>query len=250
MASGPGSFATGSTTSVTAVNGVATFSNLVLNTAGSYTLSASDGSLTNGTSAAITVSAASAAKVVFQQVPTTGTAGNALQSVTAAVEDQFGNIVTTDNSTVTLSVASGPGSFTSGSTISVTAVNGIATFSNLVLNTAGSYTLTASDGSLTSGPRPRSRHRPMPRMRPANGLPAGAGCPAVVNDNLRVQVAVEDKYGNLVTSDNSTITLTLASGTFWTGSSTATAVASNGIATFICHSTRPALTPWRPVTVH
>ena len=52
----------------------------------------------------------------------------------AVVEDQFGNIVTTDSSTVTISLASGPGGFATGSTISVAAVNGIATFSNLVLN--------------------------------------------------------------------------------------------------------------------
>ena len=66
-----------------------------------------------------------------------------------AVEDQFGNVVTTDTSTVTLTVASGPGGFASGSTTSVSAVKGIATFSNLLLDTAGSYTLGASDGALT-----------------------------------------------------------------------------------------------------
>ena len=69
-------FATGSTTSVTAVNGIATFSNLVLNTAGSYTLTCQRWQPDEWRRpAAITVSAAAAAKVVFQQVPTTGTAG-------------------------------------------------------------------------------------------------------------------------------------------------------------------------------
>jgi len=140
----------GTTSQNTDASGVATFTNLVLNTAGSYMLNASDGSLTSATSTAITLNAAQAGKVVYQQVPTTGTAGNALQSLTAVVEDQFGNIVTTNNSTVTISVAGGPGSFTSGSTLSVAAVNGVATFTNLVLNTAGNYTFSVSDGSLTS----------------------------------------------------------------------------------------------------
>ena len=56
-----------------AVNGVATFTNLILTTVGSYTLSASDGGLTSsGPSSAITLNAAHAMKLVLQQVPTTG----------------------------------------------------------------------------------------------------------------------------------------------------------------------------------
>ena len=57
---------------------------------------------------------------------------------------------TSDNSTVTMSVFAGPGNFSAGSTTSVHLHNGIATFSNLVINAIGSYTLTASDGTLTS----------------------------------------------------------------------------------------------------
>src|SRR5262249_38126763 len=69
-------------------------------------------------------------------------------AVTVAVQDANGNTVTSDTSTVTLTLSSG--TFAGGSnTVSATAVNGVATFSNLVINTAGSYTLAASDGSLT-----------------------------------------------------------------------------------------------------
>lgn len=149
IASGPAGFTTTSTVSVTAVNGVATFNNLVLNVSGGYTIGAADGSLTGGTSHSLTINAAQAAKVVFLQGPTNATTGHALQSVTAAVEDRFGNFVTSSNSTLTISVASGPGSFAAGSTTSVTAINGIATFNNLTLATAGSYTLKVSSGSLT-----------------------------------------------------------------------------------------------------
>ena len=66
-----------------------------------------------------------------------------------AVKDQFGNVVTSNTSTITVAVASGPGGFASGSTTSVAAVNGVATFSNLMLKCAGTYTLSVSDGSLT-----------------------------------------------------------------------------------------------------
>ena len=58
-------------------------------------------------------------------------------------------MVTSDSSTVTLTLSSG--TFASGSsTATATASNGVATFSGLVIDTAGSYTLTATDGSLTN----------------------------------------------------------------------------------------------------
>ena len=82
--------------------------------------------------------------------PKSGTTGNAVTpSLTVDIEDSSGHIVTTDSSTVTLTVATGPGGFASGSTASVKAVNGIATFSTLIFDTSGNYTLGASDGSLT-----------------------------------------------------------------------------------------------------
>ena len=66
-----------------------------------------------------------------------------------AVEDKFGNVVTGNSSTVSLAVASGPAGFATGSTTSVVAVNGVATFSKLIFNKSGTYTLRAGDGLLT-----------------------------------------------------------------------------------------------------
>src|SRR5262249_18766004 len=47
----------GNTLTASAVHGVATFGNIVINTAGTYTLAASDGSLTGATSSSFTISA-------------------------------------------------------------------------------------------------------------------------------------------------------------------------------------------------
>jgi titin len=227
-----GTFANGSTTATTqTVNGVATFSNLVINTAGSYSLSASDGGLTGATSGSFTVSPAPASRVVLLTSPTTGTAGVALSpAVTVAVEDQFNNVVTSDSSTVTLTLSSG--TFANGSTTATAqAVNGVATFSNVVINAAGTYTLAVSDGSLTgtaSGNifiKAAAASKLVYQQAPVAGLTGVALAPPAI-------VAVEDQFGNLVTSDSSTVKLTLSSGTFSTGSNTATAVASGGIATF------------------
>ena len=130
---------------VAASGGIATFGNVKLNTAGNYTLTASDGALNGATSSSFTVSPAAASKVVYGVQPSSATAGVAdSPSITVEVEDQFGNIVTTDSSNVTLTVASGPGS--ASGTLTVAASRGVATFGNVKLNTAGSYTLTASDG--------------------------------------------------------------------------------------------------------
>jgi hypothetical protein len=146
-----GTFANGqSTVSAQAVDGVATFSNLVINAAGSYVLRATDTNpnLDPGF-APFTINASAAAKLAFVQQPSNVNAGATISpAVTVAVEDANGNTVTSDASTVTLTLSSG--TFAGGgNTVSAAAVNGVATFSSLVVNAAGTYTLAASDGSLT-----------------------------------------------------------------------------------------------------
>jgi hypothetical protein len=227
-----GTFGDGTTTvSVQAVKGVAMFSGLVINTAGSYTLSASDGSLTAATSGAVAINPAAASQVVFQSIPASGIYGVVLApAVAVAVEDAFGNIVTGDTSTVTVSIATGPGVFTVASTLSVAAVNGVATFSNLILNTAGTYTLSAADDSLTVATSGTITINAITvphlvvQQAPTTGIAGGVLAPA--------SVAVIDQFGNAVPSNNSTVTLTLSSGTFTNGRNTATANISGNIATF------------------
>jgi hypothetical protein len=146
-----GTFANGATTvSAPAVNGVATFTNLLINVAGSYVLRATDTNpnLDPGYGP-FTINAGAAVKLLFVQQPTSTTAGATMSpAVAVAVADANGNTVTSDASTVTLSLSSG--TFSGGSnTLSAGAFNGIASFSSLVINTAGTYTLAAGDGSLT-----------------------------------------------------------------------------------------------------
>jgi cyclophilin family peptidyl-prolyl cis-trans isomerase len=221
----------GNTATAQTVNGVATFSNLVINVAGSYTLSASGGSATGATSAAITISAAAASKLAFQQQPpATATAGAALSpAATVAVQDQFGNVVTNDNSTVAMAPSSG--SFASGSTTSVQAQSGIATFSNLILNTAGNFTLTASDGSLISATSnsvnvgPAAASKLVFTATPATGSIGHALSPPVL-------VSEEDQFNNVITGDSSsTVSIAPKTGSFASGSTT-TAMLASGVASF------------------
>src|SRR5207244_2805368 len=108
--SGPGGFTLGSTTNVAAVNGVATFSNLVLTTAGTYTLSAASTGLTGATSNSFTLSAAAADHLAFAQQPSNTTAGNAISpATTVRILDAFNNLISSSASVAL--TPTGPGGF-------------------------------------------------------------------------------------------------------------------------------------------
>jgi hypothetical protein len=72
-------------------------------------------------------------------------------SVQVAIEDASGHIVSTASNSVTLALSPNPGSATLSGTATATAVNGIATFSNLSLNVVGTgYGFLASSSGLTT----------------------------------------------------------------------------------------------------
>src|SRR5580692_9204761 len=131
-----------------AVNGVASFSGLQINTAGNYTITATDtttGTVTQATTNPFTVNPAGETMLAISTQPSSAvTAGQAF-TVGVTVEDQFGNPITSGTgSNDTLHVALSSGSFASGTT-SVAAVNGVANFSGLQITNAGSLTIPASD---------------------------------------------------------------------------------------------------------
>jgi hypothetical protein len=69
----------------------------------------------------------------------------------ASIEDQYGNVVTTATNTVKVAFANNPTGATLGGALSVTASQGVATFSGLTINKTGvGYTLQVSSSSLSS----------------------------------------------------------------------------------------------------
>ena len=218
-----------------AVNGIATFSNLSIDKAGTgYTLAAGDGSLAGATSNSFDITAGTAAKLAFGQQPTGATAGaNISPAVTVLVQDTNGNTVTTDSSSVTLAIGTNPGSGTLSGLTTVAAVSGIAVFSDLSIDKTGTgYTLTAGDGSLAGATSSGfnitadAAARLVFGQQPINTT-AGASI------NPAVTVLVQDLYGNTALSDTSNVTLAITTnpggGTF---SGTATVAAASGVATF------------------
>src|SRR3989449_1133367 len=135
------------TTAVNAVNGVATFSDLSIQEArAEYTLTTSSGTLTGAISAPFAIAPAAPAKAAFTVQPSaTGVAQPITPAVQVAIQDAFANTVTSATNAVTLAIATNPGSGTLAGTKTVNAVGGIATFSGLSIDKAGTdYTLAAT----------------------------------------------------------------------------------------------------------
>jgi hypothetical protein len=125
------------------MNGVATFDNFRPTRAGTFTLKASDDCLTAAVSDDFTVAAASASKLVCTQAPCNARHGSKFD-VQVSVEDQYGNVCTSDDSTITLSLSKKPKNGVLSGVVSETAVDGVAMFSGLSVNVSGDYSLTAA----------------------------------------------------------------------------------------------------------
>ncbi len=159
LASGPAGASISGTATEAASGGIATFAGIFFTKVGTYTFQVADGALTPATSTSFNVYAAQASQLAFSQQPTNAIAGATIEPpLTVDVEDGDGNLIVTDNSSVTLAITPGtPGSGPSagggggailGGTLTVDAVNGVATFGDLSLSMVGSYTLTATDAAL------------------------------------------------------------------------------------------------------
>jgi hypothetical protein len=243
----PGSGATLTCTAnpVAAVAGVATFAGCrIVGQAGTYTLSASSAGLASATNGSFTITVGAAAKLVVTTQPSGSTGGVvfATQPV-ITVEDSGGNTVTTDTSSVTLAITAGtpatggPGALAC-TTDPLAASAGVATFAGCEINTAGTnYTLTATDGTLTSAVTSTLTITVGPAAKV--GFTSSPGnTPIGSNFATQPVVAVQDAGGNTITTNTSTITLAITAGTPATGGPGALActtdplAASAGVATF------------------
>ena len=88
-------------------------------------------------SGCINVTPPPAAKLVFTVQPPSSSVSGSAFAATVSVEDAGGNVVTTDNSNVTIALAGGTVGATLSGTLTVQAVNGVATFSGLSVDKAG-----------------------------------------------------------------------------------------------------------------
>jgi hypothetical protein len=181
------------------------------------------------------VSSGPPARLMFGQQPTNSTGGAPINpAITVRVEDAFGNLTTTASSAVTLAIATNPGGGTLSGTLTVAAVNGVATFANLSINRAAvGYTLTVAAVGLTSTTSAAFTVGVGPAVQLAFTVQPGGGTQGTVWATQPV-VAVQDAGGNTVPGATDSITLNIATGTggavLTCAATTKTAVA--GLATF------------------
>jgi hypothetical protein len=133
--------------------GVHVFSNgVTLKTAGNQSVTATDTATASTTgSASVAVNSAAADHLLFLRQPTDTPAGQMISPIVVEVVDQYGNVETDDYSdTITLSLGSNPSGGTLSGTLTLTVVNGVATFTDLAIDLAGDrYTLHATTTELT-----------------------------------------------------------------------------------------------------
>ncbi len=222
-------------TTVAAVAGIATFSNLSIDKVGTgYTLRATSGALTAATSTAFNITPSTATQLVFTVQPSNTVAGATITpAVRVTARDAQGNTVPDFTGSITVAIGTNPGGGTLSGTTTIAAVSGVATFSTLSINKTGTgYTLQATSGSLTAGTSgtftitPGAATKLAFIVQPSTTVAAGTITPAV-------QVARQDALGNTVTA--STISVTVAfginpGGGTLSGTTTVSTVA--GVATF------------------
>ena len=143
------------TKSVTAVNGVATFSDLSIDKQGDgYAITASSVDLPSVTSAAFTITGPT--KLAFTVQPSATTAGLAITpTITVAIQDALGHTVPNATNAVTISFGSNPTGATLRGATTVNAASGVAIFSDLSIDKpSAGYTLTVTSADLASATSP------------------------------------------------------------------------------------------------
>jgi hypothetical protein len=137
-------------------------------------------------------------------------------------------VATGNASAVTLALTTASGA-TLGGTKTLGAVNGVATFTGLSIDKVGSYTLTATDGALTSAVSNSIAisHGAAAKLAFTTQPPASVAA----GGSFGVGVTVEDAAGNTVTGNGSAISLALTTPGGATLSGVTVAAAVNGLVT-------------------
>ncbi len=216
------------TTTVNATNGVATFTNLVVTGAGSYTLTFAGGGFT-ATSNAFTITALPASQLFISTQPGGAVSGVVMTTQPVVqIRDNANGVVATDSRQVTATIGGGSAGTLSGTT-TVTAVNGVATFTDLKITGTGNSTITfTSTPALTTVTSntvnvvPGSLHHFL--VEAAGGGAIGA---QVAGTPFNVQITAQDASNNTVTGFTGTATIT--SNRTGTAGLTTTASFTNGV---------------------
>ena len=199
--------------------GIVQFSGCSFSGGGTYSITASDGSLTAPQPpVTVTIASAPAAKLALTGA-VSGTASNkaTLGPITVTLQDAFGNPVNaTTATTVSLSSTSTGASFSTSSTgspvvgsVTIPANQSTATF-YYGDTVAGTPTVTASATGLASATQSETISAGTATKIGFTNSPFSAGASAPAANSL-LTVAIEDTYGNPTTKTGTTVTVSLSS---------------------------------------
>ncbi|HEX5745976.1 MAG TPA: lamin tail domain-containing protein [Archangium sp.] len=151
-----------------------------------------------------------AAKLAFIVAPSSGTAGAALGAFEVVIQNAEGETVSDATGPVTVAIGSGPAAATLKGTATVAAVNGVARFTDLVIEKAArDYTLVASSGSLTGA---TSASFDVASASPASLTMSHPGGPVTAGVAQSVEVVVQDAFGNDAAGYTGTVRFTSEDG--------------------------------------
>ena len=234
IASNPGGGTLSGTTTVAAVNGVATFGNLSINRTGNgYTLAASATGLTGATSAAfaITPGPASPATSQITAAPTSIPAnGTSTSTITVQLRDALGNNLTSGGALVALNTTGGNlGAVTNNGdgtyTAILTAPSSTATSTATITGTVGGAAI-SDNATVTFTAVTPVATRLVFGQEPTNEQAGATISPAVT-------VRAVDNAGTTITSFTGNVTLAIGTNpSGGTLSGTTTVAAVGGVATF------------------
>src|SRR5207302_7560861 len=234
LVTNPGGATLGGTTTVAAVDGVASFSPLTLDKTGTgYELTATAAGLNPATSSGFNITPGAATQLVFGTQPSTTVADHQISpAVKVRALDALGNLVPSFTGSVTVALGTNPGGAILSGTTPVAAVGGVATFFLSLNRTGTGYTLTASASGFTPvTSSPFDIIAGTATQLAFTVQPSNTGAGAAINP--AVQVTALDAAGNPVPSFTGSVTVALGTnpgGSTLSGTTTVAAV--NGVASF------------------
>lgn len=205
---GPAGAVLGGTTTVTAVNGLATFSDLNVSLAGAYTFRAESNGFSSLVTTPLTVGAALPPQINILTLPNNPQTSTNLAFSVEVLGPDLQRVTSATN--VTIGAGSFPGGSVLSGTTTVATVNGVATFSDIQVTQTGSHTFTFSSAGATTVTSSAITVTQGPQPTLALQTPTG---PFFEENNFSLVVDVRDLSNNAVANQPVTVALSSGAGT-------------------------------------
>jgi hypothetical protein len=232
IASGNGTLS--GTVTVTAVNGVATFSDLSIAGSGPFTLVFASTGLTTATSNSFTMTAAPATQLSITTQPSSSAQSGVAFARQPVIQlrDASGTAVSQSGVVVTAAIAGGGGTM-GGTATATTNASGVATFTNLSISGAtGQRTLSFGATSLNPVTSSAINITNSPTKLSITTQPAASAQSGVAFSRQPV-IQLVDQFGSTVRQSGVTITVVIATGGGTLGGTVSAATDANGAASFV-----------------